>query len=465
MADSTLQPDKYFAAEEAAKYRSYQLTQPRRRGRIVLRVLVILFFLASASLFLPWTQTLDLSGKVTALQPGQRPQDLNSVIGGRIEKWYVQEGDFVRKGDTLLYLSEVKDEYFDPQLLNRTMDQITAKESSAGSYSDKAMAIDRQINALLTGRDLKMKQAVNYLEQARLKVITDSTDLAAAKVQTEVAMRQLTAMEDLYRQGLRSLTDMEARRLKWQEAMAKQVSAENKWLASRNALLNAQMEISTIQSEYEDKLAKAESEKYASLSAMFDAEATVTKMQNQYMNYSMRRQLYFVTAPQDGYITKAIKTGVGEQLKEGEPILTIMPANVEFAAELFVSPLDLPLLERGSKVQLIFDGWPAFVISGWPSASTGTFPATVFSIDRFISDNGKYRILVVPDGSEKTWPAELRIGTGVKGIALLKDVTLGYEIWRRLNGFPPEFYEDADKEGEKGAEKPGKTTKNWIKKK
>jgi hypothetical protein len=35
------------------------------------------------------------------------------------------------------------------------------------------------------------------------------------------------------------------------------------------------------------------------------------------------------------------------------------------------------------------------------------------------------------------------MGGGANGIALLKDVPIGYELWRNINGFPPEYYKPA----------------------
>jgi hypothetical protein len=32
------------------------------------------------------------------------------------------------------------------------------------------------------------------------------------------------------------------------------------------------------------------------------------------------------------------------------------------------------------------------------------------------------------------------MGTGAQGIALLKDVPIWYELWRNINGFPPDYY-------------------------
>ena len=57
-------------------------------------------------LFLPWTQNIQSKGKVTTVNPGQRPQSIESTIAGRIEKWYVREGQFV-KIDDLLFCVDV----------------------------------------------------------------------------------------------------------------------------------------------------------------------------------------------------------------------------------------------------------------------------------------------------------------------------------------------------------------------
>lgn len=205
-------------------------------------------------------------------------------------------------------------------------------------------------------------------------------------------------------------------------------------------LINAQVEINSISNQYRDKLSKAESEKYAALSSMYDAEAVVTKMQNQYMNYSVRKGMYYITAPQDGYITKAIRSGIGETLKEGEEMVSIMPAKYDLAVEMYIQPYDLPIINKGQKVRFMFDGWPSIVFSGWPNASYGTFGGRVVAIDNFISANGKYRVLVAPDNQDVNWPESLRVGSGANGIALLKDVSIWYELWRNLNGFPPDYY-------------------------
>jgi len=425
----------------------YASSAPRR----LLRWFIGLFIGFLLFLFLPWTQNIQADGYVTNLRPEQRPQVVNSVIAGRIERWYVQEGDFVSQGDTILFISEVKDEYFDPNLLDRAKERLVAQEGGIQAYIKKVNALDQQIAALTQSQSLKIKQATNKIRQGELKVQSDSLDLVAATSNVNIAEKQYRRFEGLYEQGLKSLTELENYRQKFRDAEAKFVSAENKLLTSRNELLNAKIELTTVQTDYNDKIAKSESDKFTALSDMLDAEAKLAKMLNEVSNYTIRSSMYFITAPQDGYITKALQSGIGETIKEGEAIVSIVPNVSELAVEMYVRPIDLPLINKGSEVRFIFDGWPSLVFSGWPNISVGTYSGRVFAIDNVTSDNGKYRILVAPNPDEVDWPVELRMGSGAQAIALLQDVPIWYEVWRQFNGFPPEFYKPsaADTEDKK----------------
>lgn len=392
-------------------------------------------------LFLPWTQNITGRGNVTTLTPDQRPQTIQSPIPGRIEKWFVREGDFVSQGDTIMKISEVKSEYFDPDLVERTGKQREAKAMSVESYQEKIKAQDIRINALINERRLKLEQARNKVKQSRLKVQSDSIDFEAAKVNITIAQTKFNRADALYQDGFTALKNVEDARIKLQETQANLISQEAKLLASKNEVINAQVEISRIQAEYADKISKAQSEKFSAQSSQFDTEAQVTKLDNAYVNYKMRNSLQFITAPYDGYINKALRAGIGQTFKEGEALVGIMPANVDLAVETFVEPIDLPLIHVGEEVRVQFDGWPAIVFSGWPNLSYGTYGARVVAIENFISPNGKFRVLLAPDENDHPWPREIRAGSGAYTLALLEDVPIWFELWRKLNGFPPNYYQ------------------------
>jgi adhesin transport system membrane fusion protein len=412
----------------------------KRKKNLFSRLLGWFFVLFLFIIFLPWTQNIQSKGYLTTLYPDQRPQTINSVIAGKIEKWFVKEGDFVNAGDTILFISEIKSEYFDPELIARTDEQVKLKEKSIVSYDNKQGAISQQINAFSKLRNLKLEQAKNKLKQAKLKVKADSVDFVAYETQFKISEKQFKRTDELYKQGLKSLKELENANLKVQESMAKAISQENKLLVSRNEVVNALIDISNVQNEFLEKSSKLESDQFSVISEKLDASSNKVKLQNQLKNYQVRQGFYYITAPTSGYLTKLIRSGIGETIKEGEEMMTIMPAKFDFAVEFYVDPIDYPLIKKGSKVRLIFDGWPAVFFNGWPNTSFGTYGGEIYAIDNFISPNGKYRAMAIPDKKDKKWPEGIRVGGGVKTFALLNDVPIWYELWRNLNGFPPEYY-------------------------
>lgn len=432
--------------EQLSSFQKVNLSPANRMFTLWLSVTMIVTLVI---LLLPWRQNIQATGNVNTLKPNQRPQTIHSTIAGRIEKWYVQEGQLVEKGDTIVFLSEIKADYFDPELVSRTSQQVVAKEGAITSYGKKMIALDNQINALYAELELKRRQLSNKIRQSELKVVSDSIELERAKIDADIAQRQLNRTQELYDKGIKSLTELEGKKLKVQETKAKMIDAENKLMSSQNELANAQIQLTNIDFEYNQKIAKAESDKFSALSARYDAEESANKLRIQSSNYAKRSDFYYITAPQDAYITKALTPGLGETIKEGAPIVSIMPAEYQLAVELYIKPMDLPLIRMGQEVRFIFDGWPAFIFSGWPGNSFGTFRGNVVAIDNMVSKDSKYRILVAPDESEKQWPKELRPGAGAKGIALLNRVPLWYEIWRKLNGFPPDFYQKEETEAPK----------------
>ena len=391
-------------------------------------------------MFLPWTQNIRAKGKVTALLQEQRPQKVNTIIGGRVEKWFVKEGDFVNKGDTILQLSEIKADYLDPRLVERTGEQITAKQSSVQFYQNKINATENQIDALKISLQAKLDQLQGKLLQAEVKIRSDSAELEAAKNDWKIAASQYERQKAMHDSGLVSLTQLESRNQAAQASLAKKISAENTYFASKQERSILQLEISAVQQEFNEKVSKAESDRYGSLSQLATSQGDIAKLQNQYASYAIRNGMYYVLAPQSGQIIKAVRSGIGEVVKEGDMLVHIVPEQVDYAVELYVRPVDLPLLSPGQEVRFLFDGFPAIVFSGWPEASYGTYSGIVSAVENDVSENGKFKVLIREDASYREWPKELKIGTGANAIALLKDVQVWYELWRNINSFPPDYY-------------------------
>lgn len=415
---------------------------------------IMLFF--AVILFLPWTQNIKAKGTITTLFQEQRPQNVNSPIPGKIMKWWVKEGDFVKKGDTILQISEIKEDYLDPNLVGRTQQQVEAKKGTINYYQGKITTVDAQIEALNNAKKLKIEQLNNKLRQLDNKLIGERAELQAVNNEFDLAKDQYTRQQKMFDEGLVSQTQLQQRNLSYQNALAKKIMVENKLAQTQQEVTNVKIEQNGVEQEYTEKISKAEGERFQSLSQIATGQGDVAKLENQVSNYTIRNGMYIILAPQDGQITQAGKSGIGEILKEGERIVVIVPTRVNYAVEMFVRPVDLPLINIGQKVRFTFDGFPAIIFSGWPNNSYGTFGGKIVAFENNISPNGLFRVMVAEDASDKKWPEQIKIGSGALGIALLKDVPIWYELWRNINGFPPDYYtlkESASKTDDKAKNK------------
>lgn len=146
-------------------------------------------------------------------------------------------------------------------------------------------------------------------------------------------------------------------------------------------------------------------------------------------------------APGDGTISRLRSGGTATYIKAGEELATFIPRNIKRAVAMEISGLDAPLVKPGQKVRLEFEGWPVLQFSGWPSAAVGTFGGLVKFIEPVASLKGTFTVWLIQDPDDKSWPSDgfVSLGSKAKGWILLSEVSLGYEVWRQLNNFPPEF--------------------------
>ena len=414
----------------------YRYEKNSKIGYWVLGIFVFLLIV----LLMPWTQNISSSGHVTTLYQDQRPQQINTVIPGKIIKWYIKEGDVVKKGDTLVQLADTKDDYLDSNLVERTKDQLNSKEQELLFYSEKINAIESQINAIENNRDLKISSYQNKIEQYKRKLISDSSEVVAAEVDYKIAQEQLTRGKQLFNQGVVSLVELERRTAQSNKTLAILTEKQQKLLNTRQEINIIKIDINSVRQEADDKIFKSRSEIASSRGNIAGATGELAKNKNILANYISRGNQKWLIAPQDGQIIKAKKGGINEIVKEGEMIVEMVPTQIDHAIELFIEPMDLMLINPGQKVRMIFDGFPAIVFSGWPDNSYGTFGGVVSMVENNRNENGKFRILVIPDSEQNAWPAALKTGTGARGFALLNTVPVWYELWRQINGFPPDYY-------------------------
>jgi multidrug resistance efflux pump len=423
------------------KFKSFNEIYLRDKGPQIKPWLIGLGLIMLGILFLPWTQNIKSKGNITSLFQEQKPQKIYSPIAGKMNRWWVKEGDFVNQGDTLVKISEIKAEYLDPKLISRTQEQVNAKRGTVGYYEQKVKSTEDQIVNLRTSKKLKQDQLANKITQLQQKLTGERSELDAASNEYNLVKDQFERNQKMFKEGLISQTTFQQRNAAMQNSLAKKTISENKVNQSLQEIQNTKIELRGVDQEYSEKMNKAESDKFQSLGMIETGKGEIAKLENQVTNYTIRDGMYYILAPQSGQIINAKKAGIGEILKDGEELLTIVPSNTNYAVEMYVRPVDLPLVMPGQDVRFIFDGFPAILFAGgWPEQSFGTFAGKVKAVENNINEQGMFRVIVVENPKEKKWPKQIKMGAGAKGIALLNDVPLWYELWRNINGFPADFY-------------------------
>lgn len=309
----------------------------------------LVFFLAVVTLFLiyvPWVQTASGPGSVTALNPNDRMQEINALVSGRIQEWYVRDGSRVEVGDPILRIVDN-----DPQLLQRLR------------------AEREQIMAKLT----------------------------AAQTALDIAQIDKLRMENLFDQGLSARREFEQARIRVEQLRAD--------------VAQAGAELSRVD-----------------------------------VNLS-RQSVQIVRAPRDGVILRVNAGDAATFVTAGQVVATFVPDNAERALEIYIDGRDIALVREGAPVRVQFEGWPVIQLSGWPSVAVGTFSGQVLAIDPSAQASGRFRVLVEENSDTGApWPDRrfVRFGSRARAWVLLEEVSVGYEIWRQLNNFPPNFPAQGD---------------------
>ena len=406
--------------EGKAWIQNFEQTHPPSDKKAPWRWMAFLALVLLASLFLPWTQTVSMTGVVTMDDPMDRPSELYAAENGRLTTWYVREGQEVRTGDTLLLLEEIGSDYLDPALLDNLTTSQRAKEEANAAYQGKTEALRSQLDQARRG--LRPQ-----LQVARQKVRVDSTDWVAYRAAEDVALDQKHRADSLLSVGIISRQTWEGQAMNWQKARAQSQGQGQKYAASKAEYEAKRLELAEKIAKLESSVAEARADEASSLESATQALSKTNQVARRISNR-------YVIAPRDGVVMELSKKAPGSLMKKDEKLLTLVPAYESLIVVAQCDPNDIPLLHAQQGAMLAFDGYPMLPIPGWPEHSVGMFEAHVRFVSTAVGPHqSTFPIVLEP---AEAWPAGLKAGTNSHATLLLGDVPLWFELWRQLNGFP-----------------------------
>ncbi len=436
---------------------------PRAVRRLAFGLVLVLFLLLPAAGFVPWTQTVPGQGQTIAFHPARRPQFIVSPIEGRVKKWHVVEGDRVRAGQLLVDLVDN-----DPLILERLREQELLALQRLTLADGRVKDQESRLQYVRQEREVLLAEAGYRVEQAQAQVLVAQQELERARfdLQREELNYQRTLR--LYRSSLGEGKVVSKDELEEAERRRNLAKAQVPLAEARVKLAEKTLAAAEAQREATDKRTAAliQTEE-AALKAALSEQAAVRQQYLMVRSQVQRQENQRVYAPVSGVIFRILANAEagGQLVRPGERLAVLVPDLKEakgpaelallgglaygfydpltwgnypaIVAELYIDGNDLPLVHKGAPALLLFEGWPAVQLASFPQVAAGTFRGEVYLVDPTSDGNGRFRILVAPAAGEK-WPEYeyLRQGVRAQGWILLRQVPLGYEVWRVLNGFP-----------------------------
>ncbi len=426
----------------SAKLQSWEAVEIPERlkfsSKLALK-LILLFLLIVA--FVPWTQTITVTGQLSAYTPYERPQDIESQITGRIKKWHVFEGVRVKQGDLILELDDYDPNFMSPELLTFLEQRKKALEQTRKAALARAEQLDKRIQEMQNLVKAAVPSAQARVVEAENKVREAHQKVEAAKIAVATAELNVDRHKQLAEQGLVSQRELE---LTIQAAIATKADlqgAQANLKAAEQAMKALSFGREQVNAEVLQRLLDADAARDASVAEAAKASDQLADVSLRQSNAEQRRIASRILAPIDGTVVKMAEAGAGETVRQGDKIVRLSPLSMDKAIEMTADGLDAPLLNVGRKVKILFYGIPAIPLPAWPELMAGTYTGVIKVIDQVDDGKGNFRFWVVPDLEDRPWPeqAHVRQGTKAMGWVILNRVPLWYELWRRFNLFPPDY--------------------------
>ncbi len=428
----------------SAKLQSWKQAQLPMRWQFSSRLPITLFLLFVVIItVMPWTQTITVTGQMSAYTPYERPQDIEAQITGRIKKWYVLEGDQVKEGDLILELEDNDPNFMSPHLLAFLDQRKKALEQTQRAALTRVDQLDKRIVEMRNLVKAAVPSAEARVVEAGSKVREAHQKVEAAKIVATTAALNVERHKQLSKRGLVSQRELE---LAIQADTASQADLEGtraNLQAAEEAMKSLSFGRDQVNAEMLQRLLDAEASRDASVAEAARVADQLAEVSLRLSNAEQRRLVSKILAPIDGTVVKMSKVGAGETVRQGDTLVRLSPTSTDKAVEMTADGLDAPLLNAGRKVKILFYGIPAIPLPAWPELMAGTYSGVIKVVDQVDDGKGNYRFWVVPDPDDRSWPEQshVRQGTKVMGWVILNRVPLWYELWRRFNLFPPDYLE------------------------
>ena len=418
---------------------------PHAMRPVAAAILLLIGLIVVSLIFVPWQQSVTGFGRIIVFSPMDRPQSIEAQIPGRLVRWDIVEGQSVKAGEIIAEIEDIDSKFLAEDQVRRLEDQRQFLENGLDQSVARESALNNQLTDVNNSRNVAIPAAEQRLRQTqdRLRVADQNVEQARqGLITSELNFQRL---QELFQKGLRSKRDLELAELDIVTARTRLESNLASLEVAKKDLEVARLDKERVVNDTSAQLNSLRASVASVRETIAKTNSDLQKLAVDIGNVSRRTDQRMIRAPRDGKLVRVKRVGSGETVKAGDELALLVPTTTDQAVELYLSDYDAPLVSVGRQVRLNFAGWPAIQFVGWPSIAVGTFAGRVQVMDAVDDGKNRFRIIVVPDEEaikakiEEPWPTldQLRPGAEVNGWVMLDTVSLGFELWRQFNAFPP----------------------------
>ena len=328
--------------------------------------LILFFWFIVITGFIVWASFTTVNEIVRGqgqVIPSGKNQSVQNLEGGIVEKIFVKEGDYVKKGEPLVkiknqkslsYLEATKAKILAYEIKIKRL-QSEAKGSEKLVYPKEILkkapeivqnelslfeSDKKELNSKIEELKEKLKQKEHELENAKssLRLLKNSLNIINKELQMTIPM---------VKQGVKS--KMELYKLQRQVNEIK-----NKFESTKHAIPKLQSEIKEINDRINTLKIQYQNEAKNKLT---DAITEYLALKAQIKSYKDTVKRTIIKSPINGIIKKLYVNTIGEVVKPGGNIAEIVPVNDNLLIKTKVKPRDIGFLYPGQKAIIKFSAY------------------------------------------------------------------------------------------------------------
>lgn len=299
------------------------------------------------------------------LTPTGRLRSVEAAESGVIRAIAVREGERVRAGQVLIELDPTiatadvdtaRAELASALLTRARADAILAYVATGGrtfippeGADPAAIAAERQVvDARIREYEARLQGLQARRAGAVSAALTSAENVARYEETLPLAMRQLTARQDLERRGL-------APKLRVLEQEERYISLSRELGAERHRESEARSQVTMIDRE---RTQAAQAFRGEAAREKAEAEAIVATRTESLTKADQRQSLQRLAAPVAGTINEVSVTTLGEVAEAGQSLITLVPEGEDLIVEALILNRDMGFVRRGAHVIVKLEAYP-----------------------------------------------------------------------------------------------------------